>query len=228
MDEPTTAIRQYLGDVTRAIEALPVEDIDRVATILRAAYDEERTIFVMGNGGSAATASHLACDLNKGASAGARKRFRVMALTDNLPTILALANDVGYDAVFVEQLKCFARTGDVVIGISGSGNSPNVLRAVAYARDLGCTTIGVCGYNGGRLKRMVDCSVHVELDDMQVVEDLHMMLAHTLMRVLTVRERASAGRTPDGTWTDSATGTDGPRPRRAPTVPFRRSSGYPR
>ena len=221
MDEPSVMIREYLHDATRAISALPIEDITRVATILHAAYAQERTIFVMGNGGSASTASHLACDLNKGASMGASKRFRVMALTDNLPTILALANDIGYDAIFVEQLKCFARPGDVVIGISGSGNSPNVLKAVAYGREIGCTTIGVCGYNGGRLKKAADYSVHVALDDMQVVEDLHMMLVHILMRVLSVHAVVGDRGIPAETWAGTATGTDGPRHRRAQTVPFR-------
>lgn len=221
MDTPTFAIKQYLEGATRAIEALPVDDIGRIATIFKAAYDEERTIFVMGNGGSASTASHLACDLNKGACFGARKKFRVMALTDNLPLILALANDVNYDAVFVEQLKCFARPGDVVVGISGSGNSPNVIKAIAYARDLGCTTVGVCGYDGGRLKRMVDCSFHVDINDMQVVEDLHLMLGHILMRVLMARDGVEEGEPAAETWAHSATGTDGPRLRRGAAVPFR-------
>jgi D-sedoheptulose 7-phosphate isomerase len=115
-----------------------------------------------------------------------------MALTDNLATILAIANDIDYESIFVEQLKNFARPGDVVIGISGSGNSPNVLRAVEYAKQLGCTTVGVCGFGGGKLKPLVDCSFHVKIDDMQIVEDVHMMLMHILMRLLYVGDAPAA------------------------------------
>ncbi len=147
---------------------------------------------MLGNGGSGSTASHLACDLNKGACLHAEKKFHVMALTDNLPTIMAIANNIGYDAVFVEQLKNFVRPGDVVVGISGSGNSRNVLKAVEFARQQGCTTIGVCGYDGGKLKPMVDCCFHVKVPDMQIAEDVHMILVHVLMRVLSV-EGATAG-----------------------------------
>jgi D-sedoheptulose 7-phosphate isomerase len=169
-------------------ESEQFEEIDAVARLFKRAYEEERTIFLMGNGGSASTASHIACDLNKGACLHAKKKFRVMALTDNLPTIMAIANDIDYQSIFVEQLKSFARPGDVVMGISGSGNSPNVLRALEYARKSGCATIGVCGYDGGKLKPLVDCCFHVKINDMQIVEDVHLMLGHILMRVLHVGE----------------------------------------
>jgi len=111
-----------------------------------------------------------------------------MALTDCLPWILSIANDVDYESIFVEQLKNFAMPGDVVVGISGSGNSPNVLRGIEYGRQLGCTTVGICGYDGGKLKPMVDCCFHAEIDDMQIAEDVHMILAHILMKVLEVGE----------------------------------------
>jgi len=162
--------------------------IDAVAKILKRAYEQNRFIFVMGNGGSAATASHLAGDLNKGACFHADKKFKVLALTDCQPLILAIANDADYESIFVEQLKNFAGPGDVVLGFSGSGNSPNVLRAIQYAKQIGCTTIGVTGYDGGKLKPMVDCSFHVEVDDMQIAEDVHMVLAHILMKLLHVKE----------------------------------------
>jgi D-sedoheptulose 7-phosphate isomerase len=181
-------IHDYLNKLRQTLTDLDLREIDAVAQILKKAYDEERTIFILGNGGSGSTASHLACDINKGACLHARKKFRVMALTDNMPTILAVANDIGYEAIFVEQLKNFARLGDVVIGISGSGNSPNVLRAIEYARELPCTTIGVCGYDGGKLKPLVDCCFHVRINDMQIVEDLHLVLGHILMRTLYVGE----------------------------------------
>ena len=143
---------------------------------------------MLGNGGSAATASHLAGDLNKGACFHAEKKFKVMALTDCLPWILSIANDMDYESIFVEQLKNFATPGDVVVGISGSGNSPNVLRGIEYGKQLGCTTVGICGYDGGKLKPMVDCCFHAEIDDMQIAEDVHMILAHILMKVLEVGE----------------------------------------
>ncbi len=186
MSEYTAAIAHYLQNVQRVIAGLEIAEIDTICRIFKKAYDQGQTIFVMGNGGSAATASHLACDLNKGACLNAEKKFRVLALTDNLPVIMAIANDISYDSIFVEQLKNFARPDNVVVGISGSGNSANVLRAVEYARNLGCTTIGVCGYDGGKLKPLVDHCFHVKVNDMQIVEDVHLMLGHILMRVLHV------------------------------------------
>ena len=179
-----TAIEAYLQRLTAVLAGLDVDAIDRLAQWFRQAYDEGRTIFVLGNGGSAATASHYACDLNKGACFRAERKFRVHALTDNLATILALANDVGYEHVFSEQLKYFCRPGDIVVGISGSGNSPNVLRAMETARRLGATTVGLCGYGGGKLKSLVDLAVHIRADDMQIVEDVHLILGHVLMRAI--------------------------------------------
>ena len=186
MTKRMVLIDEYLKKLSRIIADLDRGEIDAVAQLLEKAYGEERTIFILGNGGSGSTASHFACDINKGACLHAKKKYRVMALTDNLPTILAIANDIGYESIFVEQLKNIARPGDVVIGVSGSGNSPNVLRAIEYARQLGCTTIGACGYDGGKLKPLVDCCFHVKIDDMQIVEDLHLVLGHILMRILHV------------------------------------------
>ena len=161
-----------------------------MANVLRDAYEQQKTIFVLGNGGSAATASHLAADLNKGACLKATKKFRVISLTDCVPWMSAIANDLDYESVFVEPLKNFAAPGDVVMGISGSGNSPNVLRAIEDARQLGCTTVGVCGYDGGKLKGAVDCCFHADVDDMQLAEDTHMVLVHILMRILHVGDDA--------------------------------------
>jgi D-sedoheptulose 7-phosphate isomerase len=186
MQTYTAAISDYLKGLRNTIEDLDVGEIDQVCRIFKNAYDQERTIFLMGNGGSASTASHIACDINKGACLNAKKKFHVMALTDNLPVITAIANDINYDSIFLEQLKSFAKPGDVVVGISGSGNSPNVLKGIEYARQTGCTTIGVCGYDGGKLKTLVDCCFHVKINDMQIVEDLHLVLGHILMRVLHV------------------------------------------
>jgi D-sedoheptulose 7-phosphate isomerase len=189
----TSTINQYIKSLQQIVSALDISEIDAVCRTFKKAYHEERTIFIMGNGGSAATASHFACDLNKGACLNAKKKFHVMALTDSLPVIMAIANDISYDAVFVEQLKNFAKPGDLVVGISGSGNSPNVIKAMEYARQSGCTTVGICGYDGGKLKPLSDVCFHVKLNDMQIVEDIHMMLGHILMRVLHVGEESCCG-----------------------------------
>jgi D-sedoheptulose 7-phosphate isomerase len=183
-DRYVPAIQQYLGRLQEVLSKLDPGEIATIAEILHTAYEQRKTILVMGNGGSGATASHMVCDLNKGACFHAEKKFRVIALTDCTPMILALGNDVGFESVFVEQLKAYASPGDVVIGISGSGNSPNVLRAVEYAKNIGCTTVGVVGFGGGKLKPMVDCCFHAKVDDMQLAEDAHMILVHILMRVL--------------------------------------------
>ena len=186
MDNFAAGTREYLSKLQDVLAKVDVEEIAAVAKVFREAYDRQRTIFLMGNGGSGATASHIVCDLNKGACFHAEKKFRVMALTDCTPIILALGNDVGFEAIFVEQLKNFAQPGDVVLGISGSGNSPNVLRAIEYAKQLGCTTVGVCGYDGGKLKPLADLCFHVKVHDMQIAEDLHLIMGHILMRILEV------------------------------------------
>src|SRR5215475_11566373 len=132
---------EYKSDLLNAIESIDLAKVSQAIEILRQARDESRHIFVCGNGGSASTASHFVCDMVKGASFGKKSRFRIMALTDSLPTITAYSNDVNYECIFAEQLKNFAGPGDVLIAISGSGNSPNVLRAMEYGNAVGCRTI---------------------------------------------------------------------------------------
>ncbi len=179
-------IQKYLDEIGRILQNLPQAEIARTIDILTLARTEGRRIFVMGNGGSAAMASHFACDLGKGTVREGKTRFKVISLNDNVPLLTAYANDFGYETVFAEPLASLAEPGDVAIAISSSGNSPNVLRAVQYAKGLGCTTIGVCGYDGGELKPMVDCCFHVKVDDMQIADDVHMILAHILMKLLHV------------------------------------------
>lgn len=188
MDKYAAGATEYIEKLQKVLAGVDIGEIAAIARVFRDAYDNRRTIFLMGNGGSGATASHMVCDLNKGACFHAEKKFRVMALTDCTPIILALGNDVGYEHIFVEQLKNFAEPGDVVMGISGSGNSPNVLRAFEYAKQVGCTTIGACGYDGGKMKGMSDYVFHVNVNDMQIAEDVHMILGHILMRILDVGE----------------------------------------
>lgn len=159
---------------------MPFDEVDRVATLLVRAYEHEHSIFVFGNGGSAALASHFACDLGKGTVNGSRKRFRVMALTDNVPLMTAWANDSKYEDIFAEQLANFARPGDLAFAISGSGNSPNVLNALRAANEIGSTTIGLTGFAGGKMRAMCDACIVVPCDNMQIIEDLHLCVAHSL------------------------------------------------
>mgnify|MGYP005846221153 CR=1 FL=1 len=171
---------EYRSELMTAIESIDVDRVEQAISWLREARDAGRSIFVCGNGGSAATASHLACDLVKGASFGRRQRFRVMALTDSLPTITAYSNDVSYEAVFVEQLKNFAAPGDLLIAISASGNSPNVLRAAEFANSAGCRTLGLTGRDGGALGRLVQLNLNVPVDHMGRIEDAHLIICHIM------------------------------------------------
>lgn len=171
-------INGYLGRLQECIDKLDRKEIEAFMRILLQARDEGRQVFIMGNGGSASTASHFCCDFNKGISYQQDKKFRMICLNDNVATMLAYANDVSYDNVFVEQLKNFLQAGDIVIGISGSGNSKNVLRAIEYAKAHDAVTVGLTGYNGGVLKQICQYSVNANVDDMQISEDIHMMLCH--------------------------------------------------
>ena len=182
----TAGIRSYLSRLQDVLTKVDVGEIAAIADVLHTAYEQQKTVLVMGNGGSGSTASHMTSDMNKGACFHAKKKFRFLSLADCTPLVLSLANDVSFESIFVEQLKNYAQPGDVVIGISGSGNSPNVLRAIEYAKQLGCVTVGLCGYQGGKLKPLVDHCFHVKVDDMQLVEDVHMILVHVLMKVLCV------------------------------------------
>ncbi len=146
----------------------------------REARDAGRHIFVCGNGGSASTASHFAQDMVKGASYNRPARFRILALTDSLSTISAYANDVGYDCVFVEQLKNFAQPGDLVMALSGSGNSANVVQAVEYANSIGCRTLALTGRDGGKLGPAAQLNIHVPEPHMGRIEDAHMIVCHVI------------------------------------------------
>ena len=171
---------QYKQKLLSAIETVELAKVGEAITMLEQARSQDKQIFVCGNGGSAATANHFACDMVKGASYGRDRRFRIMALSEQIPTLTAYANDVGYDSVFVEQLKNFARPGDLLIVISGSGCSPNVLRAAEYAREIGCRTIGLSGRDGGDLRSLVDLELHVDEPHMGRIEDAHMIICHML------------------------------------------------
>ena len=180
----TQFAEEYIARLKDVLDATDAEAFDRMVRMILDAYARRAQIFVMGNGGSGATASHLACDINKGCCIDLELKFRMLCLNDNIPTMLALANDLSYEAVFEEQLKNFLNPGDLVIGISGSGNSENVLRAIAHAAANGAKTIGWCGFGGGKLAHRVDLALVVRSHDMQQVEDAHMVVAHMLMQAL--------------------------------------------
>lgn len=172
--------QQYKSQLLRALETVDLEAVGQAIEILAQARARNRHIFVCGNGGSASTASHFVCDMVKGASFNRESRFRIMALTDSLPTITAYSNDVGYDCVFAEQLKNFAQAGDVFMAISGSGNSPNVVCAMDYANSIGCETIALTGRDGGKLGPMAKLQIRVAEPHMGRIEDGHMIVCHML------------------------------------------------
>lgn len=170
----TMTATNYRRLLIETLEALDLQSVAAMEDVFAQAHQSGNRIFTMGNGGSGASASHAAGDFIKGASYGLDQRFKMICLNDNLPSMMAIANDIGWDDIFVEPLKNYVEPGDVVIGISGSGNSRNVLKAIAYAQSIGAVTIGMTGFSGGKLKSMVDISVHSPADDMEVAEDVHM------------------------------------------------------
>lgn len=188
--------QQYAKEINEILDRMPWDDVRKTADVLRVAWMAGRQVFVMGNGGSASTASHVACDLGKNAAVAGQPRLRIMSLNDNMAHFSALANDDGYDNVFAEQLSNFVSPGDVVIAISTSGNSPNVLKAVELAKSAGAITIGWCGFEGGRLASLTDTSVTVPSHNIEHVEDIHLMLGHMVtgsLRMAMEHEKAGVG-----------------------------------
>mgnify|MGYP001029470172 CR=1 FL=1 len=180
-----TVVQKYFADLKDTIDLLEDAPIETAVSTLHNARLNEKQIFVMGNGGSASTATHFVCDLNKNTGADWLPHFRLIGLTDNMAIFAAYANDEGYENVFVNQLANFLRPGDVVVGISASGNSENVLRAMQYANETGeNTTIGLTGFSAGKLGPMVDIHMHVPSDNIEQVEDLHLVLAHLMTTAL--------------------------------------------
>jgi D-sedoheptulose 7-phosphate isomerase len=170
----------YRTELHKTLDLIDTPKVEQVIELFREARDAGRHIFVCGNGGSASTASHFACDIVKGASYQRDQRFKIMALTDQLPTLTAYANDVGYECVFVEQLRNFAQAGDLVMAISGSGNSPNVIHAMEYANSVGCTTVALTGRDGGRLGPLAKINIQVATPHMGRIEDAHMIVCHMI------------------------------------------------
>jgi D-sedoheptulose 7-phosphate isomerase len=182
--QPVT-VAQYFQRLEQLIPELPYAEIDHIVTLLLRAFHEERTVFVFGNGGSASSASHMVSDMNKGLlDANQLRRMKMMSLTDNVPLLTACANDHGYETVFSEPLKNFVQPGDVAFAISCSGDSPNVLLALTTARDAGAFTVGLGGFEGGAMRSLCDVCAVVPSDNMQLIEDLHHAILHSMFTAL--------------------------------------------
>lgn len=192
---------RYLIELQAVVQNLPLDAAKRAADILYRAYQTDHTVFTFGNGGSAALASHLAADLGKSthfpgpASVQQAKRMKILSLADNVPMLTAWGNDTSYENIFAGQMENFIQAGDVAFGISGSGNSPNILRALELARTMGATTVGLTGCGGGKMKDLLDCPIIVPSHHMQRVEDAHLILAHLIF--LDLKERIERAVTSD-------------------------------
>lgn len=181
--------KNYFREAKKAINNLDLGKIKEIVEVLFEAYNNDKKIFIFGDGGSAATASHFACDLGKGTLKNVydenEKRFKVISLTDNIATITALGNDLSFEDIFSQQLHNLVDKGDVVIGISGSGNSPNVIKAIRYAKKCGAKTIGFLGFKtGGKLSKLVDYKIIVQDNHYGRIEDIHLMLCHLIANSL--------------------------------------------
>jgi D-sedoheptulose 7-phosphate isomerase len=176
----TTVLEAHVEAVKVALSMIPMPDVARVVDAVRDTHARGRHIYILGNGGSATTATHFACDLSKATVVKGRPRMRVTSLTDNVALLTALANDMSYEDVFAEPVRSLVNAGDLVIAISASGNSPNVVKGIRAARAQGAVTVGLVGCTGGRLMQLVDIAVHVRHHDYGVVEDCHLVLEHAI------------------------------------------------
>lgn len=179
-----TGIADYFSNLSIVLKNLPIDLLQQFVDALMIAYQEDRTVFVFGNGGSAALASHFACDLGKGTAVESAKRLRVVSLTDNVPLITAWANDSAYEDIFAEQLKNFLQPKDIALAISGSGNSPNVLKGLKVARAMGSVNIGLSGFRGGKMKALCNLCFVVPSESMQFIEDMHLSVTHAIFSVV--------------------------------------------
>lgn len=191
---------EYRKLLQQTLNDIDLDSVGLMTEIFLQAHENGSRIYTMGNGGSAANASHAAGDFLKGASFGLEKRFNIICLNDNIPSLMAIANDVGWDDIFIEPLRNFLKKDDIVIGISGSGNSKNILKAIDFSKKIGAKTIGMTGFDGGKLKKVCDLSIHSPAMDMEIAEDIHMavfnMVKKEVMSVL-MPKNASMGKTYD-------------------------------
>lgn len=178
------SIENYIDSLHKGIDKVQTEEIETIIKKLLEVYEREGNVYIFGNGGSATTASHFVNDFNKGLCKNSSKKFKLHCLNDNVSSVLAIANDISFNEIFKEQLKNFLNPGDIVIAISGSGNSKNVITAIEYANGIGAETIGLVGYDGGIIKKLAKYSIHVPINDMQKVEDIHLILNHLISSAL--------------------------------------------
>ena len=179
--------QQYIDLVKSTLDALDPKALDALVEAFHKTYEKGGNIYTMGNGGSGASASHAAGDFLKGASYGLDKRFKMICLNDNLPSMMAIANDIGWESIFVEPLKNFLSEDDLVIGISGSGNSKNVVNALEYANANGATTVAMSGFKGGKISQIASINVHAPVMDMEVTEDVHMVIFNIVKKQMMAR-----------------------------------------
>jgi D-sedoheptulose 7-phosphate isomerase len=184
----------YKNQLLDTINKIDTEEVNRAITLFKEALENDRHIFVCGNGGSGSTASHFVCDILKGASFQREKRFRILSLCDSMATLTAYSNDVCYDDAFAEQLRNYARPGDLVMALSGSGNSPSVLKAIEYANSAGCKTIVLTGRDGGKLGPLGQLNIQVPVQHMGRIEDAHLIICHMIAYHL--MENGDSGRNP--------------------------------
>lgn len=187
MKNNLSSIENYIDTLSKTLERMDKNPIDAAIESLIKAYESESTVYIFGNGGSGSTASHIVCDFNKGISMHFDKKFNFVCLNDNVAIMLAIANDCGYENVFQMQLEGRLKKDDIVIAISGSGNSKNVLKAVDYANSLGNIVISLTGYSGGELIHSSDIAIRAPVDDMQKTEDIHMMILHMMAQIVSNR-----------------------------------------
>lgn len=184
-------VSNYIDDLLEVLAKLPQEPIREAIAVLHEARMNDRQVFIFGNGGSASTASHFACDLAKNTRMAGWPSFRVQGLTENVAMMTAYANDEGYESIFSEQLANLVNLSDIVIGISTSGKSPNVLKAINLANQMKATTIAFTGFDGGKLSELVEIDLHVPSNCIEQVEDIHLMYEHllcTALRELMIRD----------------------------------------
>ena len=183
MKDYKNKIRNYYDGLIKTVNNLDLDEINQSMNAIMEAYERDANIYICGNGGSAATASHFQNDFNKGISERLSKKFNFVCLNDNIATIMAIANDSGYDEVFSMQLEGKIKSTDLLIAISGSGNSKNIIRAVEHAKSVGAKVIGVSGFDGGKLRKMADYNMHADIMCMQITEDIHMTFDHMMMKI---------------------------------------------
>ncbi len=173
-------IRMYTDQLIGVLNALPEDKFLEINNVLLDARETGKQIFVVGNGGSAAAASHMVCDFGKNTRQPGKNRMRAICLNDNIPSLMAYANDEGYDIIFSEQLLALGKPGDILIAISGSGNSANILKVIETAREMQIKVIGLTGFQGGKMKAMTDICLVVPSDSMEMIEDVHLIINHIL------------------------------------------------